>query len=174
MGFLLLLKICGPAELPVPGLGFVWGLANQLRVGLHQAKSHRGVRPAVRKANLGEKSAGVQRFARLLMEMKNGVPPVSGHMFSRHNISCFFLFGLSSGRLKDFPRACPAPGQPRGAPGKRRAFRPASNFHKIAFCSRGRLYRCPVRTRRPSSTICRRIRAHWRSPMCSSSERSWR
>ena len=61
MGFLLLLKICGPAELPVPGLGFVWGLANQLRVGLHQAKSHRGVRPAVRKANLGEKSRDVQR-----------------------------------------------------------------------------------------------------------------
>ena len=87
MGFLLLLKICGPAEPPVPGLGFVWGLASQLRVGLHQAKSQRGDRPAVRKANLGEKSRDVQRFAPLLIQMKNGVQPCSRGMFSCRNTS---------------------------------------------------------------------------------------
>ena len=67
------------------GSGIRVGASQPTCVGLHQPQSRMRGASAVRKANLREKTAGVQRFANLLIQLKNGEQTAWTAMSRHHN-----------------------------------------------------------------------------------------
>ncbi|CAN4027948.1 DUF2953 domain-containing protein, partial [Dysosmobacter welbionis] len=67
------------------GSGIRVGASQPTCVGLHQPQSRMRGASAVRKANLREKTAGVQRFANLLIQLKNGAQTAWTAMSRHHN-----------------------------------------------------------------------------------------
>ena len=67
------------------GSGIRVGASQPTGVGLHQPQSRTRGASAVRKANLREKTAGVQRFANLLIQLKNGAQTAWTAMSFHHN-----------------------------------------------------------------------------------------